>query len=138
MRGGSGSKKSELGGAGKSDKETRGKVQRNLSSRFFISETNEKINTYKMVLRSKEDFDSFDLIIAQYGDAGRKDGEMSSRLISVMCEGKNVAFTEVKNQKGQITGYQIKSLFIDKDSPSIYDIMLEEKSISALQIINSK
>ena len=63
---------------------------------------------------------------------------MTSRLKSVIYDGQNVNFNEVKNQKGQITGYQVKSLSIDKDYPSIYDVQLEEKSISALQIIDAK
>ena len=138
IRGGSGSKKSELGGASQSDNKSRGKIKRNLTSRFFISETKNNLNTYKMVLRSEVDYNSFDVIITQYGDSGRKDGEMTSRLKSVIYDGQNVNFNEVKNQKGQITGYQVKSLSIDKDYPSIYDVQLEEKSISALQIIDAK
>jgi hypothetical protein len=138
VRGGSGAKKSELGGASQSDNKSKGKIEMNLKSRFFISETKNNLNTYKMVLRSEVDYISFDVIITQYGDSGRKDGEMTSRLKSVIHNGQHLDFNEVKNKKGQITGYQIKSLSIDKDYPSIYDVQLEEKSISALQIIDAK
>lgn len=123
------------GGSDASKKSVKGKIQKNLSSRFFISESNEGFNRYKMILRSNEDFEAFNLIFSQHGDSGIKDSEMSSILISVHEDEKNIPFDVVKNDKNQIIGYRIKGLSVKSGEPSIYELEMEEKTTSALQII---
>ncbi len=138
LRGGDGKSQSQKGGSGNSEKSVSGKIAQNINGRFFISQTNVEQNIYKMILRSKNDYEDFDLTVSQYGDSGRKDGEMTSELIMVKNDDKVIPFVKVYNKKGQITGYTIKSLAISSDSTLVCDLYFKEKSMSALQITDLK
>lgn len=135
VRGGDGEKVDEGGGSTTSKKKVKGKINKNVSSRFFISESSAESNTYKLVLRANEDFDLFNVVFSQHGDSGRKDSEMSSVLKSVKAGGVEVDFNKVKNNSDQTIGYKLKGLSVVKGVPSVYEVEMEENSTSALQII---
>ena len=60
---------------------------------------------------------------------------MSSVLKSVKDSGVEIDFHEVKNNSDQTVGYKLKGLNVVKGVPSVYEVKMEEKSTSALQII---
>ena len=136
LHGGGGSQKGNKGGSEKSDKKVKGKIKKNVSSRFFLSETKDNSNIYKLVLRSNEDYDNFEVIFSQHGDSGRKQNEMSSLLKKVTnTNGEMIAFEEIKNSNDIIIGYKLRGLKVAFNIPSVYELKLQETTTSALQII---
>jgi len=135
IHGGKGKKNGKGGGANNLSKKVKGINNKNISARFFISEVKPQLNIYKLILRADEDISSFNVIIGQHGDSGKKKSAMSSTLSSVKQGVKEIKFYQILDKKEEIIGYKLQNLSIKNGDPSVYEIQMNEKSASALKIL---
>lgn len=111
---------------------TRGKNKKNISARFFLTDSNSSFNTYNMILRSDENLDAFNIVLGQHGDSGKS--EMTAILKSVKENGVEIEFDDFNNSNDKKIGYRIKNLKISLGNPSVYELQIIEKTESALMI----
>jgi hypothetical protein len=108
------------------------KNEKNISARFFLTNSKININYYNMILRSDDNFESFSIVIGQHGDSGKS--EMTAILKKVLHDGNNIEFEEFGSSNDKKIGYKIKNLQIKQGIPSIYELEIEEKTESALML----
>ncbi|MDM9630224.1 hypothetical protein [Robiginitalea aurantiaca] len=135
-RSGKRKKRSEGGGAGSSTDKTNRRLRQIVKVRSFVDHSSAGRNHYKLVVHSGENLDSFDMLIGQHGDSGKKDTPMSSKLISVNSQKGNHDIEPIFNKKNEVKSYRIKGLMATDDKPLVYDIVMEENTRSALNIID--
>lgn len=98
-----------------------------LSIRLFYYRKVENGNEYKLIIKSKKNYDNIKLNITQHGDSGFS-GEMTSILKSFKRDDNQLAFTNLKGSS------VIEDIKVVSNEPNVFSLVFNEKNESAFKI----
>jgi hypothetical protein len=98
-----------------------------LSIRLFYHRRVENGNEYKLIIKSRKNYDNIKLNITQHGDSGFS-GEMTSILKSFKKGDEELAFTNLKSCS------IIEDIRILSNEPNIFSLVFNEKNESAFKL----